>query len=182
MTITPSSSIAEAQHDMREAYLDGGVGVLVSATAWCVAGLVCLLRAPQAGVWALFIGGALIHPLSVLLLKACRRSGAHASGNPMGTLAIASTFWLILSLPLAYGVAVLRMDLFFPAMLFVIAGRYLVFSTIYGLRLYWVFGIALALAGYGLALARATPAGAAFAGAAIEAVFGLALLAGARKR
>ncbi|KQQ89262.1 hypothetical protein [Massilia sp. Leaf139] len=164
------------QAEMRYAYRGGGPGALVSGSVWCVAGCVCLAGSLQQAIWALFIGGMLIHPLSVLLLKLLGRPGTQSRGNPYGALAIASTIWMILMLPLAYGVALWRIELFFPAMLLVIGGRYLVFSTIYGMRLYWAFGAALALFGWALSVAHGAPALGAFGGAAIEAVFGIALL------
>lgn len=176
-----SLTVADAQADMRHAYLGGAPGILVSGTVWCIAGLVCLWHSPQQAVWALFIGGMLIHPLSVLLLKALKRPGTHSSNNPFGPLAMASTFWMIASLPLAYVASMMRPEWFFPAMLLVIGGRYLTFSTIYGQRLYWPFGAVLGCAAWALAVANASPAAGAFSGAAIEAVFGLAILASERK-
>jgi hypothetical protein len=75
----------------------------------------------------------------------------------------------------------LRIELFFPAMLFVIAGRYLCFQTLYGTRLYWIFGAVLALAGYALFKLEAPVALSAFAGAAIEVVFASLLWASERQ-
>ncbi|MBI2382409.1 MAG: hypothetical protein HYV16_16795 [Gammaproteobacteria bacterium] len=178
---TASTSIAAAQHEMRHAYLGGAPGMLVSALAWLVAGLVALRVSPERAVWALFIGGMLIHPVSLLLLKLLGRPAKHSPGNPFGTLALASTFWMLLCLPLAYGVSLLRLEWFFPAMLFVIGGRYLTFSTMFGMRLYWACGAVLAGAGYALAKMQAAPALGAFSGAAIEALFALALFAGMRR-
>lgn len=174
-------SVAAAQHDMRTAYLGGAPGLFVSGTVWAIAGLVCLWRSPQTALWALYAGGVLIHPLSVLLTRLLGRSGSHAPGNPFGALAMASTIWMILMLALAYGIARWRIDLFFPAMLFIIGGRYLTFATLYGGKLFWICGAALALAGYGLATLHALPAAGAFAGAAIEIVFGGIVLAGLRR-
>jgi hypothetical protein len=179
---TATLTIADAQHDMRDAYLDGGLGVLTSGTAWLVAGFACLWQSPERAVWTLFVGGMLIHPVAVLLLKALGRRGTHARGNPLGTLALATTFWMILALPLVYAASLVRIAWFFPAMLLVIGGRYLCFSTVYGLRLYWAFGAVLALAGWALGSAGAPPALGAFSGAAIELVFGCVILAGSRAR
>jgi hypothetical protein len=170
-----SSTIADAQREMRLAYYGGAPGVLTSAMVWLAAGIVSVLASPERAVWALFIGGVLIHPLAVLLNKAIGRPGRHTPGNPFATLALASTFWLILSLPLAYAVSLLRIEWFFPAMLFVIGGRYLIFSTVFGVRMYWACGAALALAGYALARAGASPELGVFSGAAIEAAFAAAI-------
>jgi hypothetical protein len=173
--------IADAQREMRFAYYGGAPGMLTSAAVWLTAGIVSLLVSPERAVWTLFIGGMFIHPVSVLLTKAMGRPGNHTPGNPFGALALASTFWLILSCPLAYSVSLLRIEWFFPAMLFVIGGRYLTFSTIFGDRFYWVCGAALAIAGYLLAQAHASPQLGAFTGAAIEAAFAVFIFAGARR-
>ena len=181
MTIPHSTTVADAQREMRFAYYGGAPGMLTSATVWLVAGLVCLWVSPQRAVWALFIGGMLIHPVAVLLTKGLGRPGQHAPGNPMGSLALATTFWMVLSLPLAYSASVLRIEWFFPAMLFVIGGRYLTFSTVFGARIYWACGGALVLAGFALARAQAAPEWGAFTGAALEAAFATALFVGARR-
>lgn len=185
-TIAPEVStgvvtFSAAQHDMRAGYMDGAPGVLVSGTVWAIAGCVAAWVSPERAVWALFIGGALIHPVSVLLTRLLGRSGRHVQGNPLGPLAMATTLWMIMMLPLAYGVALLRPEWFFPAMLCVIGGRYLCFQTLYGNRLYWIFGAVLALAGYALFQLKAPVAVGAFTGAAIEILFGGLLLAGARR-
>jgi hypothetical protein len=169
-----------AQQDMRDAYAWGGTGVAVSALAWTTAGAVSMVKSPQHAVWALLIGGMLIHPVSTLLEKALGRRGQHAAGNPLASLAAANTVWLIACLPLAYVVSLQQTEWFFPAMLLVIGGRYLTFALLFGVRLYWALGIALIATACGLvALAANTTLGA-FAGAAVEAVFATVLLWRAR--
>jgi len=175
------ATIADAQREMRFAYYGGAPGMLTSATVWLVAGITAALSSPERAIWTLFIGGMFIHPVSVLLTKALGRPGSHTRGNPFGALALASTFWLILSCPLAYSVSLLRIEWFFPAMLFVIGGRYLTFSTIFGTRIYWTCGSALVLAGYLLARARVSPEFGAFAGSAIEAAFAVFIFADTRR-
>ena len=140
-----------------------------------------MVVSPGRAVWVLFIGGMFIHPVSVVLTKAIGRSGKHNASNPLGSLALATTFGMILALPLAYGVSLLRIEWFFPAMLFIIGGRYLIFSTIFGARIYWFCGAALALAGYTLAQANASPGSSALDGAAIEAVFAAAIFVTTRR-
>lgn len=166
-----AATIAGAQREMRSAYYGGAPGMLTSAIVWLTSGIVSVVMSPDRAVWALFIGGMLIHPASRLLLKALGRSGKHHPGNPLGSLALATTLWMILVLPLAYGVSRLRIEWFFPAMLFIIGGRYLTFSTLFGTRIYWFCGAVLALTGLVLARANASPGFVAFAGSAIEAGF-----------
>lgn len=180
-TATPDTTFVDAQREMRTAYYGGAPGMLTSAAVWMVAGVVALRQSPERAVWALFIGGMLIHPLAVVLTKVIGRSGSHSKHNPLGMLALATTFWMIMCLPLAYGVSLRRLEWFFPAMLMVIGGRYLTFPTIFGTRLYWWCGGTLATAGYILATINASPAGGAFAGAAIEATFAIVIFMNTRR-
>ena len=165
-----------AQADMRFGYYSGAPGILASAGAWLAAAVVALQASPKQAVWVLFVGGVLIHPVSVLLAKMLGRPGKHASGNPLAALAFSTTLWLIFSLPLAYGASILRIEWFFPAMLLVIGGRYLTFGSLFGMRIYWALGLALAIAGYLLGSARVLPAVSAFVGAGIETAFAVAVL------
>jgi len=128
-------SIADAQRDMREAYYGGSTGAVTSATAWLVAALVATFANPTAGILTLIIGGMLIFPASVVLCKVLGRSGKHSNGNPLAPLAIEGTIWMLLSIPVAIGAALYRVEWFFPAMLLVIAGRYFTFATLYGMRI-----------------------------------------------
>jgi hypothetical protein len=166
-------SIAEAQHNMRYAYLSGAPGMLASALAWLVAGIVALQASPQRAVLALFVGGMLIHPAGVLLAKALGRPGSHTRGNPLGNLAMESTIFMLLCLPISFAISQMQVQWFFPAMLLVIGGRYLTFSTLFGMRIYWAVGAALAAAAYLLVILKATPAAGAFAGSLVELLFAL---------
>jgi len=168
-------SISDAQQDMREAYYGGAAGAVTSATVWLIAALVTTFANRTAGMWALILGGMLIFPVSVLLCKVIGRSGKHSKENPLGPLALEGTIWMLLSIPLAIGTAYYRVEWFFPAMLLVIAGRYLTFSTIYGLRVYWAFGATLAASAVALVTVEAPAFAGAYTGALIEYAYGIAI-------
>lgn len=174
-------TVAQAQSDMRQGYFSGATGILASALAWAVAAGFAALASPQQAVWALLVGGMFIHPVGLVACKLLGAPGAHAKANPFGLLAGASTFWLIFCLPIAYLLSRHMPGLFFPAMLLVIGGRYLVFATIYGMRFYWMLGLALAAAGFALAALGATVFVGALAGAVLEIVFGIVCLVGHRR-
>jgi len=167
-------NIIDAQADHRRGYMSGAAGILASSIAWFVAAYVAWQISAEQAVWALFIGGMLIYPVGVVISKVLGASGTASKGNPLGGLAIASTFWLIFSLPLAYVVSLQQLEWFFPAMLLVIGGRYLTFATLFGMRLYWVLGLALAGAGFALGYGMEAPALTAVVGASIELVFAIA--------
>lgn len=172
---TTPVTIADAQRDMRIAYYGGAPGMMTSGLVWFAAAMVALNLSAERAVWTLFIGAMFIHPLAILFNKVLGRSGKHSRLNPLAGLAMASTFWLILCLPLAFAISTVRIEWFFPAMLLLIGGRYLTFATLYGTMIYWVCGAALALAAYPLAKLGASPAAGAFAGAAIEVAFAVAI-------
>ena len=180
-TAMEPSTFDDAQRDMRHAYFGGAPGLLASSLVWLVAGAVALKISPQSGVLALFFGGMAIHPVGMLIAKALGRAGTHTKGNPLGALALENTFQFLLSLMLAFAISAVKIAWFFPAMLLLIGGRYLVFATLYGTRLYWACGGALSLAGIGLAMLSATPPVAAFVGGAIELAFAGIVFSAARR-
>lgn len=176
-----SNDFADAQRDLRVAYCAGGPGVLASAIAWACAAAVAAFVSPRQAVLALFVGGMLIHPLGLLITKALGRSGSHAKGNPLAALALESTILMLLCLPIAWALSLHRLDWFFPAMLLIIGGRYLLFTTMYGLRTYWLLGATLAVAGFALVVLLAPPAAAALTGALIELAFAVYLIGVGRR-
>jgi hypothetical protein len=181
MNVT-ENSLSSAQADMRLAYCGGAAGMLASALAWFSAAIVSASGSPTHGVWTLLIAGMFIHPAGMLIAKLLGRPGNHSKGNPLGTLAGASTFWLVFCLPLAYALSLQKIEWFFPAMLLMIGGRYLVFHTLYGLRIYWFCGMALAACGIVLGILLVRPAISAAVGATIEAAFGISIFLIDRKK
>jgi len=174
-------TVIEAQSDMRAGYCSGAAGILASGLAWSAAAAIAALVSPGRAVWVLLVGGALIHPVSLLLCRWLGAPGVHAKGNPLAPLAAASTFWLIFSLPLAYGLGLQKPGWFFAAMLLVIGGRYLVFATLYGMRLYWALGLVLAAVGFASGWLGAPAMPVALAGAAVELAFAVAGIVQHRK-
>jgi hypothetical protein len=163
-------NIFDAQKDMRYGYLGGGVGMFVSGAVWLFAGIIALTGESNRAVWALLIGGVLISPISGVITKALGRPDKGMPGNPLVTLAMESTVWMIFCLPLAYTLAQVNPMWFFPAMLLIIGGRYLTFSTVFGMRIYWLCGLFLAAAGVALVMLNAPFGIQPFAGALIEIV------------
>ncbi len=131
---------------MRHAHYDGAAGILVSGLVWVTAALVCHWIGVHKGVWTLLIGGALIHPVSLVLLKVLGRPAKTNKPNALNQLAMASTIWLILCCAMAYGLYLLKPELFFPAMMATIGSRYLVFASVFGRPVFWVLGATLIVA------------------------------------
>ena len=161
---------------MRDAYYGGATGAVTSASVWLAAAVVAAFGTSTAAILTLVFGGMLIFPLSVLLCKAIGRSGKHSSENPLASLAIEGTIWMILAILIAIAVAFYSTPLFFPAMLLVIGGRYLTFATLYGMKIYWAFGASLALAAFPIAALEAPVFVGALAGAVIEYAYGAVII------
>jgi hypothetical protein len=181
-TVEDSQHMKYAQQDMRVSYLHGYPGVVVSGMVWLISALVALYVSPDKAVWTLLVGGVFIHPVSILLNKILGASGAHAHNNPLGKLAMEGTLFMIMCLPLAYGLSFQKIEWFFQGMLLIIGGRYLHFATLYGLRLYWALGIGLAAAAYLLFTLNSSSHTTLFVGAAMEMLFGLVMLAILRRK
>lgn len=163
--------IGEAQADMRRAFVGGATGILASGLAWLTAAACAHFANPRAGIAALFVGGMLIHPAAILFSRLLGSSGAPARDNPLTALAIQTTVWMLLAIPLSFALSWQRTEWFFVGMLVTIGGRYLTFTTLYGLRTYAICGVVLAATGFGLAAMRAGSAQVALAGGILEVVF-----------
>ena len=169
-------NIKQAQLEMRTNYLNGSTGVLVSGVVWLISGIFAYSISSTKAIWVLLIGGALIYPLTIFLNKLLGFSGAHSKNNPLGKLAMEGTFFMLMCIPLAYGLSLQHTEWFFEGMLLIIGGRYLTFNTIYGKPLFWILGGVLGVAAYLLFTINAKSYVAAFVGAAIEVSFGLFML------
>lgn len=165
----------DAQVEFRQGFMSGAPGVLASALAWFAAAFAASRISSEQSIWVLFVGGTLIYPAGLVIAKVLGASATASKANPLTPLAMATTFWLMFSLPIAYVVSLYRIELFFPAMLLVIGGRYLTFGALYGMRAFWVLGFALAAAGFALAYLSAPTALAAVTGASIELLFALVI-------
>lgn len=153
MRLTPNE---EQQREMRHAHYDGAPGILVSGLVWIAAALVCYQFGINQAVWTLLIGGALIYPISTMVTKALGRPAKTSKANALNQLGMASTIWLILCCAMAYGLFLLKPELFFPAMMATIGSRYLVFASMFGRLFFWILGVCL-IGAAGLALFAAVP-------------------------
>jgi len=139
--------IDKAQNDMRDAYLGGGSGVLISSLAWITAGVFAIYGSKETSLIVFFVAGTFIHPGGILVDKLFGRKGKHSKDNPLGHLAMESTVILFVGLLLVYIIFQTSPNWLFPIMLLIIGARYLVFQTIFGMNIYWVLGIVLIATG-----------------------------------
>jgi len=170
-------NLQDAQQDMREGYAYGSIGVIVSGLVWLLSCLAMYYYSSQQAIWTLIIGGMFIYPLGTLIEKLMGLKGSHNKDNPLGKLAMEGTIWMIMCIPLAYGLSLIKTEWFFQGMMMIIAGRYLTFASIYGLRLYWGLGALLGLSAYGLFRMGAGDFTSALTCGIIEIIFGMGMYA-----
>lgn len=147
--------IVHAQRDVRETFVGGFAGQLVSAVLWCVSASACTWHSLWLGGIILILGGFLIFPMTQLLLRAMGHSSALPKGHPMNALGMQVAFTLPLSLPVVIGLAAVRPAWFYPAFMIVLGAHYLPFVFMYGM---WEFaGLCAILVGCGLAIGMYMP-------------------------
>ncbi len=175
------NNFENAQQDMRTGYGYGSSGVFSSGLVWLCAAAAVQRYEVNTGIWTLIIGGMMIFPLSMLIGKLAGISGSHTNGNPLGRSAMEGTVWMIMCIPLAYGLSMVKPEWFFQGMLLIIGGRYLTFSGLYGMRAYWFLGGWLAVVAWVLFALQAGAFYSALAGALTEIIFGTVLFVLFRK-
>ncbi|GAB0157640.1 hypothetical protein CHRYSEOSP005_29190 [Chryseobacterium sp. Alg-005] len=165
-------SISDAQNDMKNGYGYGSTGVIVSGVVWLTSCLIACFYSSQHAMWALIIGGMFISPLAALVEKLVGIKGRHEKNNPLATLAMESTVWMIMCIPLAYGLSLSNVGWFFQGMLMIIGGRYLTFASIYGVHFYWILGTVLGLSAIILFTIKADAWISSLTGGSIEIIMG----------
>lgn len=136
-------TLAECQNDMRKAYAGGATGIFASALIWFIAAMIAYVGTPAQSIIGIYVGGMFIFPLSVVFSKLIGRSGVHESSNVLGKLALETTIFMLVCFPIAYAASISHVEWFYPAMMAIIGGRYFIFSTLYGLKIYWLLGSTL---------------------------------------
>jgi hypothetical protein len=147
--------ITQAQRDVRETFLGGFAGQLVSAVLWFISAAACSWKSFFLGELILVLGGVLIFPLTQLVLRAMGHAYALPKGHPMNALGMQVAFTLPLTLPLVLAIAMLRPSWFYPALMITLGAHYLPFIFMYGM---WQFGaLSGLLIGFGLAVGLYIP-------------------------
>lgn len=139
--------LEQAQADVRRVYRNGFSGPLISSLIWFAAAAVYQWDSPGPAMLVLFIGGMLIFPLSTLLLKLLGGPATLPKGHPSAALAMQAAFTVPLGLLVAVALGSYEPTLFFPASLIIVGAHYLVFISLYGMRVYAVLAAALITVG-----------------------------------
>ena len=147
-----SVRIDQAQREVREVYVGGFFGQLVSGIVWLIAAAIGTWVSPGAAMLALWVGGSAIFPLTTLALRLSRRPVALPPGHPMASLAMQIAFTVPIGLLLALAMAQYQPQWFFPASMLIVGAHYLPFAFLYGMRLFIWLAAVLVVCGLAIAL------------------------------
>ena len=139
--------LKSAQADLRNAYVRGGPGAIVSGLVWLAAGVVASRSGLQTGFVVLFFGGMLIYPLSLLVSRGLLRRSAEQKGNPGGPLVMETVPFMIGGLLAAWLILPHRPEFVFPLAAIAVGAHYFPFRTAYGDRTYWVLAALMCAVG-----------------------------------
>jgi hypothetical protein len=127
-------TVEEAQLEIRSVFMGGLVGQLVSGALWLLSAAISTWVSPGRGIAVLCVGGALIFPVTQLVLRAMGRPAALRKGNPLSHLAMQIAFTIPLGLPLVGAATLHRLNWFYPASMVVVGAHYLPFVFLYGMK------------------------------------------------
>jgi hypothetical protein len=168
--------IAEAQRDLRRAYVGGGPGALVSGLVWFAAAFVEARRGVPNAFTMLFFGGFLIFPVSTLLCRFAFGRAKEAVGNPFGMIALESTIAMIGGLFAAWLFIGSMPEYVFPLAAIAVGTHYAAFRSAYGDMLFWILAaIITAIGVFDILNYVNVPGGTIFAVGIVEIVFGVVL-------
>lgn len=171
----PIDSIKAAQAEMRRDYRNGATGVLVSGIVWMITAIIIYNSSAKQAIWALLVGGAFIHPISTIINKMTGVKESINKDNKLVNLALEGTIFMLMTIPIAYGLSLVRVEWFFQGMLLIIGGRYLTFHTVYGNKLYWLLGGLLGASAYYLYTSNTQSLVTTLTGGLIEVIFSVVL-------
>lgn len=166
----------EAHEDLRQAYVDGGPGTVISGLVWIAAAVAQARAGIGTGFAVLFFGGMLIFPLSLLVNRFWLRRPGESPENPFGRLVLESTVAMIGGLFAAW--LFLRHDpaLVMPLAALAVGAHYFAFRTAYGLFAFWGLGAVIVAMSVGAIYGVLPFAGSlVLAVGVVEIVFGLVL-------
>jgi hypothetical protein len=144
--------ITDAQRDVRETFMGGFAGQLVSAIIWAISAAVCTWHSLRLAEGILLLGGIFIFPLTQLLLRSIGHAYALPKGHPMNALGMQVALTLPPTLILVIAIAAFRPGWFYPAVMIALGAHYIPFIFQYGMWQYGVLSATLISSGFLIAL------------------------------
>ena len=140
-------TIEEAQRELRNAFVGGGPGMVISGLFWLGAGLVATASGTAPAFFTLFVSGVFIFPLAALVCRFAFGRGTLDGANPMGRIALESTIAMIGGLVVAWLLLPVRPDWVFPIAAIAVGTHFFTFRSAYGDVTFWLLGALLTALG-----------------------------------
>lgn len=145
-------TIQEAQREFRSVFLGGAVGQFVTGVIWLLSAALSTWVGRGAGILALFVGGALIFPLTQLGLRLLGHDQAVSKDNPFNTYFLHSVVAFGATFVLVYAAMLFRTEWFYPAFMLATGAHYMAFIMFYGMNQFGVLAGILIIAGIVIAM------------------------------
>lgn len=173
--------ISEAQREVRQVYVGGFPGLLLSSTVWFVSAMLGSWVSWQAAMCALVIGGPLIFLALEILLRVIGHRPELGRANPLNSLVLQLVFLLPLLLPLVVAAFLFNADWLYPAFMIALGAHFLPFMFLFGMWQFGALGILFALSAIVFGMSDADHfVVAGWFGAVVQLLFALTLLAAIR--
>jgi len=144
--------IRDAQLEVRTRYVGGFFGQLVSSVLWLASACLGTWSTPRVAITTLVLGGFLIFPGTVLLIRVVGGSARLSAQNSLRFLGMQVAFVLPCSMPLLLPVGRYHLNWFYPATMILLGAHYLPFVFLYGMRMFGVLAAALLSGGILIAM------------------------------
>lgn len=136
------TNVSKDQKEMRQAFLGGWAGQLISGLIWLISAGFSVFINAEYGMLFLFFASMAIFPLTQLTLRLVGRTGKVSKDNGLWALGTQIAFTVPINFLLVGGIIIFKPIWFFPAAMIVIGTHYLPFMTLYGMK---IFGILSAI-------------------------------------
>ncbi len=144
--------IRDAQLEVRTRYVGGFFGQLVSGVLWLTSAILGTWSTPRVAITTLVLGGFLIFPSTVLLIRVAGGSARLSEQNSLRFLGMQVALVLPFSMPLLLPVGRYHLNWFYPATMILLGAHYLPFVFLYGMRMFGVLAAALLSGGILIAM------------------------------
>lgn len=145
-------NLEDNQREMRNAFLGGFAGQLVSGLIWLIAAAISLWSRPRYGVAVLFFGSMLIFPLTQFTLRLMGLPAKVGADNRLWGLGSQVAFTVPINFLLVGAATLYREEWFFPAAMIAVGAHYLPFITLYGMKMFAILAGILVSVGFILAV------------------------------
>lgn len=144
--------IAEAQRELRLAFMGGFIAQLIEGGIWALSAGVSLWAAPLYGMVVLFIASIFLYPLTQLTLRLIGHNTTLSIGNTLDQLATQLAFTVPVGFLLVLAATLYRENWFYPASMIIVGAHYIPFVFLYGMREFGALAILMVAAGAGIGL------------------------------